>query len=334
VQSSGFPDRTVMRDDRRPAVSVIMPSYQVAEYISAAVESVLNQTFTDYEIIVVNDGSPDTVELERALAPYRDRINYIKQENRGCSGARNTAIRRAGGRYIALLDPDDVWEPDYLAVQVGILEKDPSIDVLYPDALIFGDSHLAGRTFMEMMPSQGEVTFEALITQRCNVMISVTARREAIVDAGMFNESLRSSEDFDMWLRILQRGGRIRYHRRVLVHYRRHRTSLSADPVWMCRHILKVLDEVESRNDLSVSETRTLKLQIARFRALACLNEGKRAFFGGDVRTAIDKLTEANSFFGSPKISVALLMLRAAPHLLLRAYNLRDRLLLGTNTKF
>jgi glycosyltransferase involved in cell wall biosynthesis len=334
VQSSVSRDRTLTRNDRAPAVSVIMPSYRVAEYISAAVESVLNQTFTDYEIIVVNDGSPDTVELERALAPYYDRIVYIKQENRGCSGARNTAIRRASGRYIALLDPDDVWEPDYLAVQVGILEADPSIDVLYPDALIFGDSHLAGKTFMEMMPSHGEVTFEALITQRCNVMISVTARREAVVNAGMFNEDLRSSEDFDMWLRILHQGGRIRYHRKVLLHYRRHRASLSADPVWMCRHILKVLDEVEARNDLSISETRTLKMQIARFRALACLNEGKRSFFAGNVRDAIDKLTEANAFFRSPKIGLALLMLRAAPHLLLRAYNLRDRLLLGTNTKF
>jgi glycosyltransferase involved in cell wall biosynthesis len=311
-----------------------MPAYNMAEYIGAAIASVLNQTRRDYEIIVVNDGSPDTVQLERALATYRDRIIYIKQENRGCSGARNAAIQAARGHYIALLDADDVWEPEYLDVQLGILESNPGIDVLYPDALIFGDSHLSGRTFMEVMPSRGAVTFEALVTQRCNVMISVTAKREALVRAGMFDESLRSAEDFDMWLRILQQGGRISYHRKVLVHYRRHRACLSADPVWMCQHILKVLEYAAARNNLSITESESLTLQMARFRGLVSLHDGKRDFFAGNASSAIAKLTEANTFLKSAKISLALLMLRAAPQLLLRAYNLRDRLVLGFDTKF
>ena len=317
-----------------PAVSVIMPAYRVAEYIGAAIESVLNQTYTDHEIIVVNDGSPDTVELESVLAPYRDQIIYIKQRNRGCSAARNTAIRASRGRYIALLDPDDLWEPDYLKVQLEILERDPTIDVLYCDALIFGDSDLSQRRFMEVMPSRGQVTLNALITQRCNVMISVTARREAIMRAGMFDERLRSAEDFDMWLRIVQDGGKIAYHRKVLVRYRRHRSSLSADPVWMCRHILEVLDRAKARNKLSALEFENLKMQIARFRALINLNEGKRAFFTGNAKSAIAKLTEANSSLRSRKLALVLMIMRAAPRLLLFIYNLRDRLLLGTNTKF
>jgi glycosyltransferase involved in cell wall biosynthesis len=315
-------------------VSVIMPAYGVAEYIGAAVDSVFNQTFTNYEVIVINDGSPDTVELERELAPYRDRIIYITQKNRGCSAARNAGIRSASGNYIALLDGDDMWKPDYLAVQVGMLEADPSIDVLYPNALIFGDSDLRGRFFMDVMRSHGDVTFESLITQRCNVMISVTARREIFERVGMFDEALRSAEDFDMWLRVLHNGGRIAYHDRVLVHYRRHRTSLSADPVWMCRHILRVLAAAEARNGLSKKEMKTLKGQMSRFKALVYLNEGKRAFFAGNAKAAIAKLTEANAFFRSAKISLALMMLRIAPELLFRVYNLRDRLLFGTNTKF
>ena len=322
------------RGSSEPIVSVIMPAYRVAEYIGAAIKSVLDQTYRGYEIIVVNDGSPDTPELENVLAEYGDQIVYIKQENRGCSAARNVAIKAARGRYIALLDPDDLWEPDYLAVQLGILEADPTIDVLYPDALIIGDSDLRGRRFMAVMPSCGDVTFEALITQRCNVMISVTARRETLVRAGLFDESLRSAEDFDMWLRILQQGGRIRYHERVLVSYRRHRASLSADPVWMCRHILKVLANAEARNNLSATEVRILHLQESRFRAMVSLNEGKRAFFAGNARSAIDKLTEANAFLRSAKINLVLMLLRTAPHLLLRAYELRDRLLVGTSTKF
>ena len=187
---------------------------------------------------------------------------------------------------------------------------------------------------MEIMPSRGEVTFNALITQRCNVMISVTARREAIMRAGMFDERLRSAEDFDMWLRIVQDGGRISYHRKVLVQYRRHRSSLSADPVWMCRHILEVLDQAKARNKLSALESENLKMQMSRFQALVSLNEGKRDFFKGNAKSAIAKLREANSSLRSRKISIVLMIMRAAPRLLLLIYNLRDRLLLGCNTKF
>jgi glycosyltransferase involved in cell wall biosynthesis len=84
----------VHTDSETPAVSIIVPAFRVSEYIGAALDSVRAQTFTDYEIIVVNDGSPDTVELERALEPYRAEIIYLKQENRGLSGARNTAFAR------------------------------------------------------------------------------------------------------------------------------------------------------------------------------------------------------------------------------------------------
>jgi hypothetical protein len=159
-------------------------------------------------------------------------------------------------------------------------------------------------------------------------------RREAVVRAGMFNESLRSAEDFDMWLRILYHGGRISYHDKVLLRYRRHHSSLSADPVWMCKHILRVLDDARQRNDLTKAESEVLTQQISRFKALIRLNEAKREFFAGNAGDAVTKLREANAYLRSTKLRLALLMLRAAPQLLLRAYNLRDRLLLGDNTKF
>ena len=325
---------TVDRDDKALAVSIIMPTYRVAQYIAAAIDSALNQSFTNYEIIVVNDGSPDTEELELVLGAYRERIIYIKQENRGCSGARNTAIRTARGRYIALLDPDDMWEPDYLATQIGILESDPTIDVVYPNASISGEMHDSGKKFMDCFPSEGEVTMESLVSQRCNVMISVTARRDAIVLAGLFDESLRSSEDFDMWLRILEHGGRISYHRKPIVHYRRRRESLSANPIGMCRHIVMALDKAEARGKLKASQLETLKEQRARFQAMLQLYQGKKAFFDGDAVRAVDHLAEANSYFKSLKLWLALLLLRTAPHLLLRAYNLRDRITIGMSTKF
>jgi GT2 family glycosyltransferase len=316
-----------------PVVSVIMPAYNVAEYISTALDSIFNQTYTDYEIIVVNDGSPDVHELERALEPYIDRIVYIKQEHRGLSGARNTAIRAARGRYIALLDSDDFWEPDYLRAQVEKIERDPTIDVLYADAHIFGDSPIAGKTFMQVCPSEGEVTLERLIKEECHVMVSVLARREAVVRAGLFDESLRSAEDFDLWLRMRKQGSRIAYHRKLLVHYRRRADSLSADESGLFKSIIRVFDKVESAMILSPSEDAALKERRALYRAKLQLCEGKKAFIEGDQQTAVNSLTEANQILRSSKIKLALLFLRASPRLLLRAYKLRSRLIIGINSK-
>jgi glycosyltransferase involved in cell wall biosynthesis len=310
-----------------------MPAYNVAEYIGAALDSIFNQTFTDYEVIVVNDGSPDTAELERVLEPYLDRITYLKQENRGLSGARNTAIRAARGRYIALLDSDDMWERDYLSVQMCMMEGEPTIDVLYANAFIFGDSPTAGKTFMEVCPSEGEVTLERLIREECHVMVSVLARREAVVRAGLFDESLRASEDFDLWLRIVEQGSRIGYHRQPLVHYRRRDNSLSADETGLFNNIIKVFDKVEIAMSLTPAEHAALKERRAFYRAKLQLSEGKKAFFQGDPKTAVNSLTEANRFLRSPKIKLALLLLRAAPGLLLSAYKLRARLILAISSK-
>lgn len=314
-------------------MSIIMPTYRAATYIAGALDSIFAQTFKDYEVILVNDGSPDTEELERVLEPYRERIVYIKQENRGVSSARNAAIRASRSPFIAQLDPDDLWEPQYLAVQMETFRLDPSIDVLYPNALVFGDMPEAGREFMEVTPSEGEVTFESLIMQRCTVMTSVTARREVVLRAGMYDESLNCSEDFDLWLRIIKAGGRIHYHRKVLVRYRRHHGSLSSDPVWVCENALRVLDKAERTMTLSGDEREALEKARTRFSAMHSFYKGKRAFTEGDTKTAIECLKEANSFFRSRKTKLVLLLLRLAPQLLLRTYDLRDRLILKTSTR-
>ena len=113
-------------------VSVIIPCYNTAGYVVETLESVFSQTYKDYEVVVVNDGSPDTPSLELALAPWRDKITYIKTENHGLAGARNNGIRASSGELVALLDSDDVWEPNYLEVQVSKLDENPSADIVYP----------------------------------------------------------------------------------------------------------------------------------------------------------------------------------------------------------
>ncbi len=316
-----------------PAVSIIIPTYNTSQYIGEALDSVLAQTFTDYEIIVINDGSPDTSELERVLAPYRERITYLAQENRGLSGARNTGLRAARGRFIALLDSDDVWEPEYLAVHVAMLEGDPAVDVVFPNALIIGDSPHAGKKFMDVYPLQGGVTFARLITEQIYVWGGVTARRSAMLDGEMFDENLRGGEDLDLWLRILHRGGRIVYHTQVLAQYRRRDSSLSADRTQMLTNVLKILEKVKSTMRLSSSDYEAVEYRCGQIKAYFQLYEGRKAFFCGDTKTAITYLKEANLFFKSAKISAALLLLRAAPRLLLRVYDMRDQFIFKTSTK-
>lgn len=317
-----------------PTVSVIIPAYRVTPYIKEALDSVFAQRYTDFEVVVVNDGTPDTEAFEEVLSPYRHRVVYLRQANKGLSAARNTGIRAARGRLIALLDADDVWEPDYLSVQVAALDADPTLDVVYPDGVIFGDVVEAGHRCMSLAPSNGEVTFERLALQLCSVLVFATARKDTLVNAGLFDETLRSAEDFDLWLRVLQLGGRIGYHRQVLARYRRRRGSLSSDPVWMIRSALRVLAKFEDRTDLTPSQREAVATQRIRFEAERHFYQGKKAFFERDVPLAMTELTLANAIYQSRKIALAVILLRLAPGLLLRAYDLRDRLFFGLTTRY
>jgi glycosyltransferase involved in cell wall biosynthesis len=109
---------------------VILPVYGTAPFVADALDSDVGQTFGDYEIIVVNDGSPDSQLFEKLLQPFRQRITYIVQENRGLAAARNTGVRSSTARYVAMLDSDDRWHPEYLASQLSVLEAHPDFDVV------------------------------------------------------------------------------------------------------------------------------------------------------------------------------------------------------------
>ncbi len=305
-----------------PAVSVVVPAYRVTKYIADALDSIFRQTFTDYEVIVVNDGCPDTTALERVLTPYRDRIRYIQQENRGLAGARNTGIRNSTAPLVVLLDADDILEPDYLEKMVAAMRADVSLDVMYCDALFFGEPKTEGRRFTKFCPSDGPVTFLSLLTQRCNVLVATTIRRETAARVGWFDESLRSAEDFDLWLRIAKAGGRIEYLHEPLVRIRKHPESLSSDSVWMWGVGLKVLRKTAERPDLTPEEARELARVTEKFQANLDFQEGRRAFYAGDTSGAVRKFESANRVLRQRKLAAILVTLKIAPRLampLLRA---------------
>jgi glycosyltransferase involved in cell wall biosynthesis len=314
---------------RTPAVTVVIPAYDAARYIGEALDSVKAQTVSDYEVIVVNDGSNDRDELERVLHSHPLSIIYLSQENRGVSAARNAAIEIGKGAFYAQLDADDQWTPDYLEVQLRILSDNPNVAVVYPNATIIGDGSHAGLEFMKISPSEGDVNFETLVRQKCVVMTSVTARMNVIREAGMFDESLRSCEDFDLWLRIVKNGGRIIYHRRPLVRYRRHRSSLSSDRIWMTRNLLAVFGKSARTLNLTDAEFRILNDQINSNRATLYLFEGKRALSAGEVSAALVHFKKANQHLRRPKLAMVIFFLRHLPRLVTWTFATRERLLIS-----
>lgn len=339
VAHSNYADR-----DALPLVSVIIPAYNTAAYIHETLESVFCQTYHNFEVILINDGSPDTEEFERAIAPYRDRIVYIRQENRGPSAARNAGIGRARGEYLAFLDSDDVWYPTCLAVQVELaLSRQPSCDLVYSDVLIYADSeghnhgisstggsrpspepgfrrvakyHGGPIRYSEICPSIGAVTFESLVREDCHAPTSCTmVRRQAAISAGLFDENLRRAEDFDLWLRIAHGASNMAYGREVLGKNRIVPGSLSHDNLKMLEALVEVLKKLSKSLDLSSSEQSALQNKLAFAKAQLDLERGKTFLLDGKYDQAFASLRKAGSPLASTKLRLALLGLKVAPRL-------------------
>jgi glycosyltransferase involved in cell wall biosynthesis len=302
-----------------PTVSVIIPAFMTTPFIAKALDSVLAQTFRDFEIIVVNDGSPDTPDLERVLQPYMKDIVYVKQPNGGLAHARNTGIRNSRAPLIALLDSDDYWEPDYLATHVRILLEDQTADAVYPNAVLFGIRENSGKVYMDVFPSVGEVTFISLVNGQCIVLgPGVTMRRAAIERAGMYDPEIRHAEDLDLWLRFVKTGGRIVYHRRILYHLQARPGSLTSQTIKMNISVLRILEKNEKLFPLSMEEQAALNEARRRLTADVQLERGKQAFFDGDLAAAIRDISAANEFRRSWRLRVLIFLMKTAPGLLHR----------------
>ncbi len=314
-----------------PAVSVIIPAYSVAAYIDDTLRSVFDQTFKDFEVVVVNDGSPDTTRLDAIVYPYREKLLYITQENKGVAAARNAGLRLARGEFVAFLDGDDVWEPNFLAEQVRFIQSNGGFDVVYADAYHFGEGW-DGRTFMETSPSQGNATCESLLAGRCNIVLAGTlARRQTVIDAGLFDEArnLQGSEDYDLWIRISKlSGSKINYQRAVLAGYRHRPGSLSAGEQFL-HNSINVFNKIMRRGDLTISERNVLENTIRRQTADLQIRQAKQRLASGDFEQAAELFKSARKAQPSWKLSAVMTGLKLAPRACQRASRWYDRVRTG-----
>jgi len=303
-----------------PKVSVIIPAYNISGFAAETLNSVFAQTFNDYEVILVNDGSTDTTELKAVLAPYFERIVYAEQPNSGASRARNAAICLSRGELLAFLDGDDIWFPQFLESSIKFLEKN-NLEMVYSDALLFGAPLFAGKTFMETSPSKTKVTTASLINADCNVITSGTIiKRELVEKYELFDTDLARMQDFDLWVRLAKNGARIGYQSDVLLKYRVRSDSLSGTNVERSERNISGLEVLRRKYDFDVEELEVWENQMALHRAELELERGKLCLVQGDFANAKAHIAEANKFYKKPKLSMINLLMRFSPRLTLRLF--------------
>ena len=281
-----------------PLVSVIVPVYNVEAYITATIQSVLAQTFTDFEILVVDDGSGDrSIELVKQFTDPR--IKIIHQGNRGLAGARNTGIRNAQGEYLAFLDSDDLWLPEKLAKHVQHLQQNPQVGVSFCRSSFIDD---AGNPLgIHQMPKLTEITVDHLlcrnpigngsvpvIRRQVFADIEFTQNRYGSEETFYFDEDFRSSEDIECWVRIMaQTDWQIEGIPEALTLYRVNNQGLSANVEKQFESWLRMLNKTAGYAPDLIA-TWGNKAKAYQYRYLA-----RRAVRSQDIDRAFELITRA-----------------------------------------
>lgn len=222
-------------------VSVVIPAYNYAHFLPDAINSALAQTYPKVEIIVIDDGSTDATP--EVAAKYGDRIRYIRKTNAGLPAARNTGIANASYPFIGFLDADDQWKPEFLTKALTEFARLPAEYGLVAAQAIYVDQEGVPFELKAMTWGvHGHMTHRDILIKTRFSPSAVVARKTALEAAGLFDESLRSSEDRDMWIRV---GAKfpifLQQDRLALI--RRHRTSMSRNAGRMKANISRVLEK-------------------------------------------------------------------------------------------
>jgi glycosyltransferase involved in cell wall biosynthesis len=307
-----------------PTVSVIIRACRPNPDILQALASVLAQTFVNFEVIVVDDGSPDALELE-AVELHHARIRYVVCPNRGVSAALNTGVRASRARLIAFLDADDRWAPEFLARQVSFLEANRACALVYCDALITGEMALPSHRISETVLSNEEPTLLNLIREDCEIVLStVVVRRRTLVAAGLFDETLRRGQDVELWLRLALRGARIRHQRGTLAERRMRADGRSGDSVADIERTLNVLERFGRANMLEAAARTVLRIRMMALIDRLEIEQARHRFVEGHFAAARYHLSASHD---RPwKVRLALVALNVAPRLIWSVYRwLRPR---------
>ena len=249
---------------RRPRVSVVIPAYNHARFLPDALDSVLAQTFQDFEVVVVDDGSTD--ETGEVVAAYGNRIRYVRQSNAGQAAARNRGIRETSAPFIAFLDAYDYWFPEKLTAQMAHFDAHPEAGVVFTQFVVTN----AEGTPLYVYPAvfrYGRNAFEAMLVWPVGWMNVAMVRRTCFDAVGLLDETIRWPTDWDLWLRLTRHFG-VGFVHRPLAIYRQLDDSLSRqirNPMAVAE-VRKVLDKVFEDPDLAV---RLGSNEVVRLRRLA-----------------------------------------------------------------
>jgi glycosyltransferase involved in cell wall biosynthesis len=267
---------------RNSLVSVVMPTYNNAQFISDAIESVLTQTYKQLELIIIDNFSEDNTK-ELVLSYDDPRIKYIKFKNNGIIAAsRNIGIKHSAGEFIAFLDADDKWLPQKLERQVACLRANPEIALFYGLSKTFG--LISTVTYLKSGFS-GKI-FYKLIESNFIPCLTVMVRSSVMQDVGRFDEDeeIKFAEDWELWLRIAYKYN-IGFTPEVLGYYRVHKTGHSHDEHQIQRAI-KVIDKIRKKGWISEKKFSSLKTQLRFSHALKTFQHGNKKILPELFRSA------------------------------------------------
>ena len=270
------PDRPVSRG-LVPTFSVVIPVYEAADVVAEAVESALGQTTPPHEVIVCDDGSTD--DIEEALRRYRDKIVFLGKDHGGAASARNVATRAASGEFIALLDADNVYLPEYLEAVGDLAAARPDLDIVTTDAYLELGGQVYGRYYRGKARFVVDDQRRGVIHQHF-VFGNAALRRDRVLELGGFDESLPIAIDTDCFLRMILAGSRAGLVDEPLCIYRIRTGSLSSSRPRSLRAAVDILARQRKHPTLSSSERQYLERELAGKRREAVLAEAEAALRG------------------------------------------------------
>jgi glycosyltransferase involved in cell wall biosynthesis len=249
-----------------PGVSVVVPTFNRAHVLGEALDSILQQGHPDVEVIVVDDGSTDATSelLDSYAALHGDNLVVIRQANAGKSAARNAGIAASKHELIAFLDSDNRWRPEKLSRQLALFEARPRTAFSFTGYSSFGT--LMAETFVlaHWQPTPS-FALEQLLVGCCINTSTVVAQKGVLVQAGLFDESLASSEDHDLWLRIALNGVEMQYIPAPLLEYRVHPDAASADEAAVAASSERVIERVFENSRLPAAVNARRRQHLARW---------------------------------------------------------------------